>query len=71
MTTPLGCSEHLGWYWATSFGDGVVYPMDPNYTDTAHVRCVLIAVHFLYLSVPDNRGAVHHRKEWNPFPHRC
>lgn len=38
--TPLGCSEHLGWYWATSFGDGVVYPMDQNYTDTAYVRCV-------------------------------
>jgi len=38
--TPLGCSEHLGWYWATSFGDGVVYPMDQNYTETAYVRCV-------------------------------
>lgn len=38
--TPLGCSEHLGWYWATSFGDGAVYPMDQSYTETAYVRCV-------------------------------
>jgi hypothetical protein len=39
-STPLGCSEHLGWYWAVSFGDGASYPPDPAYTDTAYVRCV-------------------------------
>jgi len=39
-STPLGCSQHLGWYWAVSFGDGASYPPDPAYTDVAHVRCV-------------------------------
>jgi hypothetical protein len=39
-STPLGCSTHLGWYWAVAFGDGVVYPMDQSYTETAFVRCV-------------------------------
>lgn len=39
-STPLGCSKHMGWYWAVAFGDGAVYPMDPNYTQTAYVRCV-------------------------------
>ena len=39
-STPLGCSKPLGWYWAVQFGDGVVYPMDQSYTQTAYVRCV-------------------------------
>lgn len=39
-STPLGCSTHLGWYWAVAFGDGVAYPMDQSYTQTAYVRCV-------------------------------
>jgi hypothetical protein len=39
-STPLGCSRHLGWYWAVAFGDGVAYPMDQSYTETAYVRCV-------------------------------
>jgi hypothetical protein len=38
--TPLGCSQHLGWYWAVSFGDGASYPMDGDYTSTAYARCV-------------------------------
>ncbi|MBI5538322.1 MAG: DUF1566 domain-containing protein [Deltaproteobacteria bacterium] len=39
-STPLGCSKHLGWYWAVNMGDGVAYPMDQGYTQTAYARCV-------------------------------